>query len=307
MSTILDQALDDYLGLHRSLGRKYVDHGIQLPQFVEYMDAAGATSVTTELAVAWATQPASCTPVWWARRLSMVRGFARYLQALDPDTEVPSRDLLPFRASRVDHYLYSDADIAALMKAARTLHPPLRAATYETLIGLIAATGMRSGEAVRLDRDDVDWEEGVIMIWRSKFGKSRAVPVHPTTLVALARYADFRDECIPRPEALTFFVSTVGTRLNNEDDKTFRRLVRQVGLTSPSGRAPRLHDMRHRFAVDTLVNWYRAGVDVEVHMPLLSTYMGHTNPQGTFWYLSAVPELLFLAAQRLERQAEQLS
>ena len=154
------------------------------------------------------------------------------------------------------------------------MHPPLRAATSETLIGLIAATGMRWGEAVRLDRDDVDWDEGVITVWRSKFGRSQALPVHPTTLAALGRYADFRDECILRPQVLTFFVSTVGTRLNNEDDKTFRRLVRHVGLTSPSGRAPRLHDLRHRFAVDTLVNWYRAGVDVEAHMPLLSTYMG---------------------------------
>jgi integrase len=307
MSTTLDQVLDDYLGLYRSLGRKYVDHGIQLPQFVAYLQAAGATTVTTELAVAWASQPSGATPVWWARRLSMVRGFARYLKALDPDTEIPPRELLPFRASRVDPYLYSDADIAALMAAAQTLRPPLRAATYETLIGLIAATGMRSGEAVRLDRDDIDWQEGVITIWRSKFGKSRALPVHPSTLAALGRYAGFRDQSIPRPEALTFFISTVGTRLNNEDDKTFRHLVRRVGLTSPSGRAPRLHDLRHRFAVDTLINWYRAGVDVEAHMPLLSTYMGHANPQGTFWYLSAVPELLFLAAQRLERQEEQRS
>jgi integrase/recombinase XerD len=303
MST-LDLALDDYLRLHRSLGRKYVDHGIQLPQFVAYLEAAGATTVTTELALAWATRPAGATPVWWARRLTMARGFARYLKALDPATEIPSPELLPFRAHRVDPYIYSDAEVAALMAAARALRPPLRAATYETLIGLIAATGMRSGEAVRIDRDDVDWEEGVITIWRSKFGRSRALPVHPTTLAALGRYADFRDECIPRPEALTFFVSAVGTRLNNEDDKTYRRLVRQVGLTSPSGRAPRLHDLRHRFAVRTLVNWYRAGVDVEAQMPLLSTYMGHVKPEGTFWYLSAVPELLFLVAQRLERQEE---
>jgi site-specific recombinase XerD len=160
MSAALDQAVDDYLGLHRSLGRKYVDHGIQLPQFVAYLEAAGATTVTTDLALAWAIQPSGSTPVWWARRLTMVRGFARYLKALDPDTEIPSRELLPFPASRVDPYLYSDADLAALLAAARTLRPPLRAATYETLIGLITATGMRSGEAVRLDRDDVDWKEG---------------------------------------------------------------------------------------------------------------------------------------------------
>jgi integrase len=190
------------------------------------------------------------------------------------------------------------------MTAARALRSPLRAATYETLIGLIASTGMRSGEAVRLDRDDIDFDEGVITIWRSKFGKSRALPVHATTLAALARYADVRDQLIERPKAPSFFVSSVGTRLNNEDDKTFRRLVRQVGLTSPSGRAPRLHDLRHRFAVKTLIGWYHDGVDVEAHLPLLSTYMGHADPACTYWYLSAAPELLFLAAQRLERREQ---
>jgi integrase/recombinase XerD len=307
MSTALYQALEDYLSLHRSLGRKYADQSTQLPQFVAYVEAAGATTVTTDLALAWAIQPSGTLSSWWARRLAMVRGFARYLKAIDPDTEIPPVELLPYECRRVDPYLYSDADIAALMAAARSLRSPLRAATYETLIGLIAATGMRSGEAVRLDRDDIDWNEGVITIWRSKFGKSRALPVHPTTLAALARYGEIRDWFISRPEAPSFFVSTVGTRLNNDDDKTFRHLVREVGLASPSGRAPRLHDLRHRFAVRTLVNWYRAGVDVEAHMPLLSTYLGHACPRHTFWYLSAVPELLFLAADRLERVEEQRS
>jgi len=304
VTTAVDQALNDYLSLHRSLGRKFVDHGTQLPQFVAYLDAAGASTVTTELALAWAIQPSGTLSSWWARRLAMVRGFARYLKALDPDTEIPPVEVLPYECRRVDPYLYSDADIAALMAAARALRSPLRAATYETLIGLIAATGMRSGEAVRIDRDDIDWDEGVITIWRSKFGKSRALPLHPTTLAALARYADVRDQFISRPKAPSFFVSTAGTRLNNEDDKTFRRLVREVGLKSPSGRAPRLHDLRHRFAVRTLVNWYRAGLDVEAHLPLLSTYLGHASPENTFWYLSAVPELLFLAAEHLEQQEE---
>ena len=301
----LDQALNDYLGLHRSLGRKYVDYGTQLPGFVAYLEAAGATTVTTEAALAWATMPRDSSAVWWARRLGMVRGFARYLKAIDPDTEIPPRELLPFRSARVDPYLYSDADVAALMAAAAALASPLRGATYETLIGLIAATGLRSGEAVRLDRDDIDWDEGVITIWNSKFGKSRALPIHPSTVDALARYGAIRDQLITAPKAPSFFVSTVGTRLNNDDDKTFRRLVAEVGLKSPSGRAARLHDLRHRFAVKTLIGWYRAGVDVEAHMPLLSTYLGHARPENTFWYLSAVPELLFLAAERLERRGEE--
>ncbi len=300
----LDQALADYLSLHRSLGRKFVDHATLLPQFVAYLEAAGASTVTTELALAWATQPNNTLPAWWSRRLAMVRGFACYLKVFDTATEIPARGLLPYRCRRIDPYLYSDADITALMAAARALRSPLRAATYETLIGLIAATGMRSGEAVRVDRDDIDFDEGVITIWRSKFGKSRALPVHATTLAALARYAGVRDQLIDRPKAPSFFVSTVGTRLNNEDDKTFRRLVREVGLKSPSGRAPRLHDLRHRFAVRTLVSWYRAGIDVDANLPLLSTYMGHVDPACTYWYLSAVAELLFLAAQRLERREQ---
>jgi integrase len=233
----------------------------------------------------------------------MVRGLAHHLKAFDPNTEIPSPDLLPYRCRRVSPYLYSDADIAALMAAARALRSPLRAATYETLIGLIAVTGMRSGEAVRLDRDDIDWDEGVAMVWNSKFQKSRALPLHPSTLAALKRYDRIRDQHV-RAKDPSFFVSTAGTRLNNDDDKTFRGLVRQVGLVSPSGRRPRLHDLRHTFACTVLIGWYRAGVDVEAHLPLLSTYLGHDCPESSFWYLSAVPELLILASERLERQQE---
>ena len=227
--TVLSQAVEDYLSVRRTLGHKLVDHGTLLPDFVTYLEAAGASTVTTELAVAWATQPTGTTRAWWGRRLAVVRGFARHLKAFDPDTEIPSPDLLPYRCRRVSPYLYSEADIAALMAAARALRSPLRAATYETLIGLVATTGMRSGEAVRLDRDDIDWDEGVLTVWYSKFHKSRALPVHASTLDALQRYARVRDEYVGRPKPPSFFVSTVGTRLNNDDDKTFRRLVRHVG------------------------------------------------------------------------------
>jgi integrase len=299
--TALSQAVEDYLTVRRTLGHKLVVHGTLLPDFVTYLEAAGASTITTELAVLWATQPTDTTAVWWGRRLAVVRGFARHLKAFDPDTEIPSPGLLPYRCRRVSPYLYSESDVAALMAEARALRSPLRAATYETLIGLIAATGMRSGEAVRLDRDDIDWDQGIVTVWYSKFHKSRALPVHSSTLDALERYARIRDQHVPRPKAPNFFVSTVGTGLSNEDDKTFRRLVRQVGLVSSSGRRPRLHDLRHTFAVRTLLGWYRAGVDVEAQMPLLSTYLGHARPENTFWYLSAVPELLLLASERLER------
>jgi integrase/recombinase XerD len=301
----LDQAVQDYLDVRRALGYKLAQHGRVLPDFVAYLEAAGASTVTTELAVSWATQPTGCSPVRWSQRLAMVRGFARHLQALDPETEVPPLGVLPYRCRRVTPYLYSDADVDALMAATAAVRSPQRAATYETLIGLLAVTGMRLGEAVRLDRDHIDWEEGIVMVWNSKFQKSRAIPLHPTSLDALRRYAQLGDHCFPRPKSPSFFVSTTGTRLDARGiHELFLRLVRRAGIDCAGRRRPRLHDLRHRFAVRTLLGWYRAGVDVEAHMPLLSTFLGHSNPENTYWYLSAVPELLFLASERLERAEE---
>jgi integrase/recombinase XerD len=296
----LSGSVADYLSVRRALGFKLTENGRQLPDFVAFVEAAGASTVTTELAVAWATQPTGATPVWWARRLAMVRGFARHLKAIDPATEVPPLGVLPHRCRRAAPYVYSDADVAALMAATRALRSPLRAATYETVIGLLAVTGMRSGEALRLERDHLDWDEGVLTVWNSKFQKSRALPLHPTTMKALRSYAQLRDELCPHPHAPSFFITTTGTRLGRSFNKVFAGLVRSAGLDH-SGRRPRPHDLRHRFAVRTLIEWYRAGVDVDAHMPLLSTYLGHSNPENTFWYLSAVPELLLLASQRLER------
>ncbi len=207
----LDQAVQDYLIVRRALGYKLAENGRQLPDFVAYLEAAGARTVTTELAVAWATQPTGCTPVWWARRLAMVRGFACHLKAIDPDTQVPPLGLLPHRCRRVAPYLYSDADVAALMAASRALPSRQRATTYETLVGLLAVTGMRLEEALRLDRDHVDWEEGIVTVWNSKFQKSRALPLHPTTLAALRRYARLRDRSSPHTKAPSFLLSTTGT------------------------------------------------------------------------------------------------
>lgn len=303
MTTItLEQALNDYLGVRRALGYKLADNERVLREFVAYMQTADATTVTTELAVTWAAQPSGRSGLRCAKRLAMVRGFARHLKAIDAATEVPPFGVLPYRCQRVAPYLYSEADIAALLAAARALPSPQRAATYETLIGLLAVTGMRSGEAIRLDRDHIDWDEGVVLVWNSKFQKSRAIPLHPTTLDALRRYERIRDAHCPHHRSPAFFLSTTGTRLiAGTLHRVFARLVRQAGLEQPGRRLPRPHDLRHRFAVHTLLGWYRAGVDVEAHMPLLSTFLGHSHPENTFWYLSAVPELLLLASQRLER------
>lgn len=300
----LRAAMEDYLTLRRSLGFKLGKYDWMLGDFVNDAEVAGASTVTTELALAWALKPgADAHPSYLAIRLSVLRGFARHLQAFDPTTEVPPSDLLPHRACRATPFLYSAADIAALMRAARDLKPSVRGATYETLIGLLAVTGARVGELIRLDHDDVDWDSGILTITYTKFNKSRELPVQPSTLAALRAYSKERDRAFPEPKDPSFFVSTRGTRLVYVTVcQVFHTLVQAAGLRARSKQCrPRIHDARHAFACTTLIGWYRAGLDVEAQMPLLSTYLGHANPANSFWYLSAVPELLALAAARREQ------
>jgi integrase len=226
------------------------------------------------------------------------------MRALDPRTEVPAsaRELLPpLGARRRAPYIYSAADVCALMRAAARLRG-LKAATYATLLGLLAATGLRVGEALALDHTDLDLRAALLVVRRGKFGKARALALHPTTVTALRAYARTRDRAWPRPRGPAFFLSTHGTRLlYNNVHGAFLRLVAQAGLATRRPRRPRIHDLRHSFAVQTLVAWYRAGEDVEVRLPALSTYLGHVHPSCTYWYLTATPPLLRLAAQRLER------
>jgi integrase len=241
---------------------------------------------------------------WWSSRLAVVRTFAAFIATLDPETEVPPRDLLPAaRSRRATPYLYADEEIAALIEAARTLGSPLRVLTYQTLIARVAVTGMRVGEAIRLDRADVDFEAGVLTVWRSKFGKSRELPLHPSTLAAIRRYLARRDRLQPKPSAPSLFLSSAGTRLLYSGvHSTFLRLVRGAGLVPRSKECrPRIHDLRHSFAVRTIIEAYRSDANVAARLPLLSTYLGHADPAHTYWYLSAAPELLGLAAARLER------
>lgn len=302
MSALAD-AVPDYLAVRRALGFKLVAADRLLPAFVAWCERAGIETITLEAAVAWAREPVHGGPVWWSKRLEIVRGFARYLHAQDPRHIVPPTDVIPARPCRATPYLYSAAEIAALLGAARRLRHPLRAATYATLVGLLAVTGMRVGEAIRLDRSDIDWVEGALTVRTSKFGKSRELVLHPSAVDALRAYAGVRDQTGPRPACEAFFISTRGTRLAyGHVQGTFHDLTRTAGLGPRSPRCrPRLHDLRHTYAEDTLLGWYRAGLDVEVRMHRLSTYLGHRNPAHTYWYLSAAPELLALAAERLER------
>jgi integrase/recombinase XerD len=301
--TGLGDALDDYLALRRSLGFKLERPGQLLAGFTGYLEAAGAPTVTTELALAWATAPAGADPSWWRGRLAAIRPFARYLAAVIPGTEVPPAGLLPGPASRrAVPYLYSPAEITALMTAAAAIRTPLRAATYQTLTGLLAVTGMRAGEAIRLDQPDVDLRAGLLTIRESKFGKSRQLPLHATTAAALAGYAALRHRHHPRPATPAFFASLTGTRLiYNNVHHTFHLLTQAAGLAprSPQCR-PRIHDLRHSFAVAHLLGWYRDGGDVAARLPLLSAWLGHADPGSTYWYLTGTPELLALAGQRLE-------
>lgn len=300
----LRPALADYLSLRRALGYTLRRSEKLLLQFIAYAETCGADRVTIDLALAWARLPADADVEWWSSRLAVVRKFAAFLCTVDPDTEVPPRDLLPAAKShRATPYLYSDEDIAALIEAATNLGSALRVLTYQTLIPLLAVTGMRVGELIRLDRRDVDLEAGVLTVWLSKFGKSRELPLHPTTLAALRAYLARRDQLYPKPSAPSLFISTAGTRLlycNVHLD--FSRLVRRAGLVPRSKDCrPRIHDLRHSFAVRTVIEAYRADANVAARLPLLSTYLGHADPANTYWYLSAAPELLGLAGQRLER------
>ncbi len=303
----LHQAVEDYLAVRRALGFKLEDHGRLLPGFVDCLEQTGASTVTVEAALAWAVQPQGCQPYRWSQRLSVVRGFARYLHVLDPTAQVPPADLLAYRRRRPTPYLYSQAEITALLAAAGTLTHPLRATTHRTVFGLLAATGMRCGEALRLDRDDIDCDAGLLAIRQTKFNKCRLLPLHPSTVVALRGYALDRDRLCVRCKQPSFFVSTTGTRLAGRRVRAvFATLVERVGSQPRFGsRRPRIHDLRHSFAVATLLDWYRDGGDVAARMPLLSAYLGHTNPTSTYWCLQAAPELLTLAAARLDQPVEQ--
>jgi integrase/recombinase XerD len=311
MST-LREAAEQYLQLRRDLGCQLRKTGCLLENFLAFAEREGASHVTTDLALRWAQQPAGVQPATWASRLQVVRRFSLWLSAADRRTEVPPAGLLPGRYARKRPYIYSDAEIRDLVRTAGQLASAegLKGRTYATIFGLLAVTGMRISEALDLDREDVDLDEGILRIRRTKFGKSRLVAVLDSTRQVLADYARERDRVVRRAAAAAFFLSEGGDRVTGCAARyNFAKVSREVGLRAPAGgrrhgRGPRLHDMRHRFAVCTLLRWYRAGIDVERAIPKLATYLGHVHVNETYWYIEAVPELLELAARRLESPKE---
>lgn len=304
--TSLRLALEDYLALRRSMGFKLARAEKLLGQFVDHCDTAGARIVTSDLALQWATLPEGASRSWVSNRLCVVRGFSRYLALHDERTEVVLTSLFPHRPTRVTPFLYTKEQVNALMAAAGSLPTPIRQATFETIVGLLWATGMRIGEALALDVGDVDLVHGVLTVREAKFNKSRELPLHETTTAALRTYAKHRLRLCPEATTPAFFLSAAGTRvLYCNFHLGFQELVRRAGIEARSASCrPRPHDLRHSFAVRTMIGWYREGLDVEAKLPKLSTYLGHVHPAHTYWYLSAAPELLSLAAQRLELATE---
>ncbi len=303
----LREALADYLCLRRGLGFKLHSAGVGLLGFISFLEKRGASQITTRLALEWAQQSSSARGQR-AQRLSWVRGFATYRSAFDVCTEVPLVGMFPFGKRRARPYLYTEDEIEKLLQAAAGLtgRTTIKGQTYHCLFGLLAVSGMRISEALNLKVSDVDLAEGIITIEGSKLGKSRFVPLHESTKRILVDYKSCRDKFLASCSADYFFISMLGTRLCGSVVRVnFHVLCRKIGLnTADPKNAPRIHDLRHRFAVETLLRWYRNGEDIERKMPVLSTYLGHVHVDNTYWYLTACPELMGLAVQRLEQRWE---
>ncbi len=305
----LRESIQDYLALRRSLGFKLREAGICLAKFATFLEDQGVAHFTTQIALEWAQQNPSAQPSTWAQRLGYVRAFARHHIANDPQTEIPPPGLLPFRPRRARPYLYSEDEIAQLLNCALELPPigGLHPWTYYCLLGLLSVTGLRIGEAIRLQLEDVDLQEGLLRIHGTKFGKSRLVPIHRSTQEVLVQYRTRRERFLAGRSASSFFITSRGNHLDiGTIHRTFYKLSRRIGLRAAgASHGPRLHDFRHRFAVQTLLRWYRSGEDAERRLPVLSTYLGHVHVADTYWYLSACPELMGQAVARLEQRWEQ--
>jgi integrase/recombinase XerD len=304
MST-LSRELDRYLTIRRSLGYRLRAHERILRKLVAFAEQQGAEHISTDLFLRWQKAPGSANRHTRAQSLAMVRLFAQWLHGIDSEHEVPPKGLIPRCNRRPNPYIYSDDEIRRIVEAAAKLPSAndIRALTYPVLFGLIAVTGMRISEALSLDVGDVDLETGVVTIQRGKFGKSRLLPLSTDTTARLTVYARERDRrhgCRPQP----FFVSDRGERIAYTTAReTFVAVCKNIGLRPAqrfgrSGHGPRIHDLRHTFAVRTIMNWYRTGKDPAREMIKLTTYLGHADPADTYWYIEAVPELLELASTR---------
>jgi integrase/recombinase XerD len=304
----LTKALYNYLEIRRELGFSLLNVEKFLRNFVNFLESRNATYITVELALQWATFPKDAQPSQWGHRLNIVRRFAEFQHTIDSRNEVPPKRLLPFHYKRKMPHVYSPLEIISVLKATQNLKGKrgLRSRTHYTIFGLLAVTGMRISEAINLDDTAVNLSEGILTIHKTKFGKTRLVPIHGSVQRELESYKAFRDSAYPNPVSPSFFIGELGKRLTDSGVRgNFATCSCLAGLREPAksyGHGPRIHDLRHTFAVKTLIRWYREGKDVERELPKLSTYLGHNKPSHTYWYLTAVPELMQYAVARINNE-----
>lgn len=300
MKKSLAQGVELYLATQRRFGFELRKHGFELRSFLRYIQQRGHTGALRALwAIEWAQQPQNAERVYWASRLDIVRRFACFWKVYDPRTEIPPRHIFGPSVRRRAVHLYSRQEVCRLLQSTSALGQlhPLRGPTFCTLLGLLDCTGLRIGEALALAEQDIDWGAGILMIRRAKFGRARFIPLHRSTLEKLQAYQSIRDQLFRPASTPSFFVTIRGKPLGYRGvSATFRDLCRSLGWTQEP--IPRLHDLRHSFAVRTLLSWYRSGEPVEPKLWTLSTYLGHRHLADTYWYLSAVPELMALSQQR---------
>lgn len=294
----------EYLDFRRSLGFKLKTEGMLLLKFAAYADEQEHQGpVTVQLALNWASLSQRSTRLYKARRLEIVRCFAKYQAIFDSRTEIPDKGLLGAAHRRKQPHIYSPEEISALMQAAKQLTPQdgLRPKTYVTLLGLLTSTGLRISEALNLRCEHLDWKESVLTVQNTKFAKSRLVPLHPSTIKELRRYEQIRDQLVSVSDE-NFFVSDWGKQLKYSTVRsTFKALCCKLGWkASGEKRRPRLYDLRHTFACRRLIQWYCDGVNIDCAISSLSTYMGHVKVADTYWYLTGVPELMEIAGARFE-------
>jgi integrase len=295
--------LTGYLCLRRSLGSKMVNESAALPAFVSFAEKTKTPYITTRVALNWAQQGKEGQSKW---RFSMVRALAKYAVIFDARTEVPQLGVLRTKYPRPRPYIYSDREIERLLRAARDWGRDRPRTTYYSFLGLLAVSGLRLGEAIRLQVGDVDLATGILTIRNSKFGKSRLVPIHASTTRKLRDYQRQRDRFLRTRSSTYFFICRKGTPLRQPNfHGVFKELLVRAGIRDGTSRGgPRLHDLRHSFAVRTLIDWYRSGKDIEAQLPVLSTFLGHAHVRSTYWYLSEHPELMKLAVARLDARWE---
>ena len=299
--------VEAYLDIRRSLGYALRVEGEELKRFARFAETQGHKSaLTLDLALAWANASQKASPVYRARRLEIVRSLAKYCVLFEPETEIPPPGLLGSAHRRVTPHIYSQQELSDLLITAEHLAPQdgLRPLTMKCFLGLLASTGLRVSEALRLTRKDVNFTDGVLTVWETKFHKSRHVPLHHTAVEALNEYAHFRDLRVPYSQTSCFFLLDDGQPFRYRQARSaFDQIRSQLGWESRHGRRPRLYDLRHTFACRRLQLWYEEGVNVDWALPYLATYLGHGKVTDTFWYLTGVPSLMAIVSARFERLA----